>query len=212
MARYTPPTDYDYRTQQSRPMTLTYVVETAPFWISPSDPRREHVHLFIRWALPEDTASVLAGTVDNRDGYGSAQAAQDVGRCAANLLRQGVTTTYNLASWSRDSAGVHLVWQQYDDARYCSSPRIEACGSDDIDAWETRVKLYRWLERLAKGDMRDPRTLINAMHKRGGVALLSWPERTRRYGEHRGSGGWIVEPRADALARLPVPALSSEAA
>lgn len=200
-----PPQDYNYRTGESTPMTLTYTVETAPFYIDGS-PRREHVHLFIRWASPEDVATVLAGTVDNRDGYGSASAAQDVGRCAADLLRQGVKTTYNLHNWSSESAGLHLQWQQYDETRYCTDPRITSVGDDRISEWETRVKFYRWLEKLAKGNLTDPRVLLDAMHKRGGVALLPWPERTRRYGEHRGSGGWIVEPHAEALARLPIPA------
>ena len=206
-----PPTDYDYRTGKSTPMTLTYSVSTEPFYIG-GDPRREHVHVFIRWALPEDVATILAGTVDNKDGYGSASAAQDVGRCAAGLLRQGVTTTYNLYNWSRDSAGLHLQWQQYDDTRYCTEPRVMACGEDRIEHWETRVKLYRWLEKLAKGDLRDPRALLDAMHKRGGVALLPWPERKRRYGEHHGSGGWIAQPHTEALACLPIPARASEAA
>lgn len=206
-----PPTDYDYRTGKSTPKTLTYTVETAPFYLDGS-PRREHVHVFIRWALPEDVATILAGTVDNKDGYGSASAAQDVGRCAAGLLRQGVTTTYNLYNWTNESTGLHLQWQQYDDTRYCTEARVTGVGDDSIGAWETRVKLYRWLEKLAKGDLRDPRALLDAMHKRGGVALLSWPERKRRYGEHHGSGGWIVEPHAEALARLPIPARASEAA
>lgn len=209
-ARYTPPTDHDYRTGAERPFVLTYTVETAPFYLDGG--RREHVHVFVRWARREDLATVLAGTIDNKDGYGSEESAQAVGRCAAALLRQGLTHTYDLASWSDDRAGVHLQWQQYDAERYCSSPRIAAAGDDSIGAWETRVRLVRWLERLAKDNLSDPRNLLTALHKRGGVALLSWPERSRRYGDHRGPGGWIEEPHAEALARLPVPARSSEAA
>ena len=209
-ARYTPPTDYDYCTGAERPFVLTYTVEAVPFYLDSG--RREHVHVFVRWARREDLATVLAGTIDNKDGYGSEESAQAVGRCAADLLRQGIAHTYDLASWSDERAGVHFQWQQYDAERYCSSPRITAAGNDSIAAWETRVKFCRWLERLAKGDLTDPRTLLDALHRKGAVALLSWPERTRRYGEHRGPGGWIVEPHADALARLPVPARSSQAA
>lgn len=207
-----PPTDYDYRTGETRPLTLTYVVESTPFYLD--NVRREHVHVFVRWALPEDVATVLAGTVDNRDGYGSASAAQAVGRSAADLLRQGVKTTYRLAGWSRESAGLHLQWQQYDAEKYCAEPRFVALGDDRIGEWETRVKFYRWLEKLAKGDFTDPRVLLDAMHKRGGVALLSWPERTRRYGDYHGSGGWIAQPHTEALACLPIPARvrSTEAA
>ena len=203
MARYTIPTDYDYATGKERPLTLTYTVETVPF--AYEGERRQHVHVFVRWARREDVAAVLAGTIDNKDGYGSESAAQAVGRCAANLLRSGITHTYDLVSWSAGRAGVHLQWQQYDDVRYCTAPRVLCDGDESIGAWETRVALVRWLERLAKGDLSDPRDLLNALHRKGAVALLTWPERRGRYGEHRGGGGWIETSHAEALDLLPVP-------
>jgi hypothetical protein len=206
-----PPTDYGYGYHEDRPFLLTYTVDTSPFWLDRG--RLQHVHVTVRWARRIDVAEVLAGTVDNKAGYGSAEVAQEIARYQAALLRQGITTTYDLASWSRETASVRLSWQQYDDTRYCSRTDVTSGnGSDDIDAWETRVKLYRWLERLAKGRMDDPRHLIEALRRKGAVALLPWPERERRYGDHRGPGGWLVQPHEEVLALLPVRAPVASAA
>jgi hypothetical protein len=206
-----PPTDYGYGYHEDRPFVLTYTVNTSDFYLDRG--RLEHVHVTVRWARRIDVAEVLAGTVDNKAGYGSAEVAQEIARHSAALLRQGITTTYDLASWDRTTAGLRLSWQQYDDTRYCRDANVTSGnGSDDIDAWETRVKLYRWLEKLAKDRMDDPRHLIEAMRRKGAVALLSWPERERRYGDHRGPGGWLTQPHEEVLALLPVPALAASAA
>jgi hypothetical protein len=206
-----PPTDYGYGYHPDRPFLLTYTVEAAPFWLDRG--RLEHVHVMVRWARRIDVAEVLAGTVDNKAGYGSAEVAQEIARHSAALLRQGITHTYDLASWSRETANLRLSWQQYDETRYCRNAHVTSGnGADDIEAWETRTRLYRWLERLAKSRMDDPRYLIEAMRRKGAVALLSWPERERRYGDHRGPGGWLTQPHEEVLALLPVPALAASAA
>ena len=203
MARYAPPaSNYD-----GTPYLPTVTVHAEPFVI---DGRHlQHVVVNVRWATREQVGDILAGTVDNRAGYGTAEAAQRVARDCANLLAHGVTATYNLASWSDATVGVRLAWQQYDDTRYCSAYRVESSGSDSIGAWEARVGFTRWLEKVAGGDMRDPRTLLLALRKRKAVALLPWKERTSRYGEAHHGGGWVAAGWEEVLASLPVTAASA---
>jgi hypothetical protein len=201
MARYAPPTSYC-----GRDYVLTATVHVEPFRIDNRD--LKHVVIDVRWATREQVADILAGTVDNRAGYGNVEAAQRVARSCADLLKAGVTQTYDLASWSDRTAGVTLSWQQYDDEQYCSTPRVLSSGSESIGAWEARVGLVRWLERLA-GDMRDPRTLLLALRRKKAVALLPWRERTARYGEGTRGGGWVAAGWEEVLASLPVSAANA---
>lgn len=206
MPRYAPPADYD-----GVPYVLTATVHVEPFRIDNRD--LKHVHVDVRWASREEVAKTLAGTVDNRDGYGNVEAAQRVARDCANLLAQGVTATYDLATWRDRTVGVTLSWQQYDDERYCSAPRVLSSGQDDISAWEVRVGLVRWLEKLAGDRLRDPRALLLAVKRKKGVALLPWRERKSRYGEGTRGGGWVAADWDTVLASLPVAARAvSEAA
>ena len=207
MARYTPPAaNYD-----GNPYVPTVTVHVERFRLDERD--LKHVVVNVRWAIREQVADILAGTVDNRAGYGNVEAAQRVARSCADLLKAGVTQTYDLASWSDATSGVTLSWQQYDDARYCSDFRVESSGSGNIGAWEVRVALVRWLERLAGGDMRDPRTLLRSLRKKKAVALLPWKERVRLHGECSHAGGWVAANWDDVLASLPVTAAgASEAA
>ena len=202
MARNAPPV----RNYDGKPYLPTVTVHVQPFVI---DGRHlQHVIVDVRWATREQVADILAGTVDNRAGYGTEEAAQRVARSCADLLKAGVTTTYELASWSDSTVGASLGWQQYDDTRYCSSYRVESSGSESIGAWEARVGLVRWLERLA-GDMRDPRTLLLALKKRKAVALLPWKARVRLYGDANHAGGWVATDWDDVLASLPVSAVNA---
>lgn len=203
MARYTPPV----RNFDGKPYIPTVTVHIEPFRI---DGRHlQHVVVDVRWAVREQVADILAGTVDNRAGYGTEEAAQRVARCCADLLKRGVTQTYDLASWSDATVGANLSWQQYDDSRYCSSYRVESSGGESISAWEARVGLVRWLERLAGGDMRDPRTLLLALKKRKAVALHPWKARVRLYGEYHGAAGWVAADWEEVLASLPVSAANA---
>jgi hypothetical protein len=206
MPRYAPPTSYC-----GRDYVLTATVHVEPFRIDNRD--LKHVHVDVRWAEREEVAKTLAGTVDNRDGYGNVEAAQRVARDCANLLAQGVTATYDLATWSDRTAGVTLSWQQYDDERYCTDARVLSSGRDNIGAWEVRIGLVRWLEKLAGGRLDDPRTLLTTLRRKKAVALLPWRERTSRYGEGTRGGGWVAADWDTVLASLPVAArAASEAA
>ena len=206
MARYAPPT----RDYSGNSYGLSVTTHIRPFTLDGRD--LQHVVLDIRWATREQVADTLAGTVDNRAGYGDAEAAQRVARSCAALLKAGVTATYDTMSWSTRTTGVSLSWQQYDDSRYCTYS-VESLGSrDSIDAWEARVGFVRWLERLVGGDMADPRTLLLALRRKKAVAILPWKERVARYGESSHSGGWVATSWDDVLASLPVLASASEAA
>ena len=207
MPRYAPPADYD-----GVPYVPTALVWTTPFSIDGQT--LQSVHVDVRWASREDVVKRLAGTVDNRDGYGNVEAAQRVARTCADLLAQGVTVTYDMAMWSTSTVGVGLEWQQSSSrTHYCGRPSVTASGDDHIEAWEQRVNLVRWLEKQAGGKLDDPRDLLLAIRKRKGVALLSWRERVARYGECYGSGGWVAADWDAVLASLPVAArAASEAA
>jgi hypothetical protein len=207
MPRYAPPADYD-----GVPYVPTALVWTTPF--SFDGQTLKTVHVDVRWASREDVVKRLAGTVDNRDGYGNVEAAQRVARTCADLLAQGVTVTYDMAMWSANTVGVALEWQQSSSrTHYCGRPSVTASGDDHIEAWEQRVGLVRWLEKQAGGKLDDPRNLLLAIRRRKGVALLSWRERVARYGECYGSGGWVATDWDTVLASLPVPArAASEAA
>jgi hypothetical protein len=206
MARYATPTaNYD-----GTPYLPTVTVHVERFHLDGRD--LKHVVVDVRWATREQVADILAGTVDNRAGYGTVEAAQTVARSCADLLKSGVTATYNLASWSDSTSGVTLSWQQYDDTRYCSDFRVESSGSGSIGAWEVRVGLVRWLEKVAGGDMRDPRTLLTALRRKKAVALLPWKDRLRLHGDALHGGGWVAADWDDVLASLPVNAASATAA
>jgi hypothetical protein len=208
MARYAPPAaDYN-----GTPYVPTVLVWTTPFYFDGQT--LQHVTVDVRWATAEPVAQRLAGTVDNRDGYQTVEAAQRVARTCADLLKAGVTTTYDLASWSDRTAGVTLEWQQSSSrTHYCVAPRVTASGDENVAAWEVRVGLVRWLEKLAGGRLDDPRDLLLALKKRKGIALLSWKARVAKYGESYGGGGWVAADWDTVLAALPVPARAvSEAA
>lgn len=201
MARYAPPaTDWN-----GTPYVPTVLVWTTPFSLDGKIFR--HVHVDVRWATAEPVAQRLAGTVDNRAGYGTVEGAQRVARTCADLLKAGVNTTYDLASWSARTAGVTLEWQESSCRDgYCGEPRINASGEENIAAWEVRVGLVRWLERLVGGRMEDPRDLLLALRQRKAVPLLSWRDRAALYGEFHGGGGWVAAEWDTVLASLPVPA------
>lgn len=207
MARYAPPAaDYN-----GKPFLPTVLVWTTPFYLDGQT--LQHVTVDLRWATAESVAERLAGTVDNRAGYGTVEGAQRVARDCANLLRDGVTTTYDLASWSARTAGVTLEWQQSSRRdHYCGDPRITSSGEEGIAAWEVRVGLVRWLEKLAGGRMDDPRDLLLALRKRKAVALLSWKERVAKHGECYGGGGWVAADWDTVLEALPVPARAATVA
>ncbi len=198
MSRFTPPKNH----------ALTVLVGVEPFYMNGRN--LNHVTLILRWATRESVADRLAGTVDNRAGYGTAEAAQEIARQCAALLRNGVTHTYDPTyAWSSSTAGMELSWQQYDDVSYCDRAALHADGERNIAAWETRVAFYRWLEakvEKAGGSLHDPRDLLTALRKAGGVPLLSWKDRKRIHGEFNGCGGWIEGSWDDMLAALPVAA------
>jgi hypothetical protein len=205
MARYTPPTRW---TNADEPLTLGFTVESSPIAIF--EKRVSDVYVVLRWHYADPVANRLAGTVDNKAGYGSAEAAQNVARQCAGLLAKGVEVTYDPACWTTRSAGLVLRWQQFSDAGYCDRDGgpsgVEADGEPGIASWEVRVAFYRWLEaqvkRRTKRDMRDPRNLVETLRKLGAVPLLSWNERKARYGDDH--CGWIATTYEDVLARLPV--------
>jgi hypothetical protein len=202
MAQKFPARDWD-----GAPLVLGFLIHTRPFRVDGKDGM--DVSLVLRWHRAEPLAQRLAGTVDNKAGYGSPEAAQRVARQCANLLRQGVETTYDVSSWTH--ASVCLRWQQFDDTRYCDRDggptAIEADGDESIRGWESRVALYRWLEGQVKrrtkgGSLRDPWHLVEALRRMGAVPLLPWKERTALYGDDH--VGWIATTYDDAFSRLPV--------
>lgn len=212
MARFTPP----IRWSTGEPLTLGFTVTTTPIAIF--DKRVSDVYVVLRWHEAEPVAKRLAGTVDNKAGYGSAEAAQSVARQCAGLLAKGVEVTYDPTHWTPRSAGITLRWQQFNDEGYCTRDNgpsgIEADGENGVASWETRVAFYRWLEanvKRRKADMRDPRNLVETLRKMGAVPLLPWAERKAHYGDDH--CGWIATTYEDVLARLPVrPASERDAA
>lgn len=213
MSRFKPPTDWN----TASPLTLGFLVYTRPLTI-PRDTGLKSVsdvYVVLRWHRTERVADRLAGTIDNRDGYGSPEAAQSVARHCANLLRQGVDTVYEVSHWGSGSTAMTLRWQQYDNERYCDRDggptAVESDGDEGIASWEARAVFYRWLEARVKrggGDLRDPRHLVETLRRMGAVPLLMWEERRRQYGDDH--VGWIATTYEDVLGRLPVAAKVAE--
>jgi len=208
MTRYAPPA----RSYHGTTYVPAVLMTVEPFGLDGK--RLHHVRLTVRWATAESVAKTLAGTVGNKAGYGSAEAAQRIARCCATLIENGVDTTYDTMSWASSTAGIALEWQESSSRdHYCGKPSIHADGSSDsINEWEARVGLYRWLEKLAGGRMDDPRDLLLALQKRKAIPLLSWRERERRYGEYTGGGGWVAGSWQEMLDLLPVAAREDRAA
>jgi hypothetical protein len=215
MARFAPPTDWNSTT----PLTLGFMVIVRPLSI-PRDTGLKSVSdvsVVLRWHRAERVADRLAGTVDNRAGYGSPEVAQRVARECVGLMRQKVEVTYDVAHWTSSGVGLSMRWQQFDDERYCDRDggptAVEPDGDEGINGWERRVAFYRWLEAKVKrggGDLRDPRHLVETLRRMGAVPLLTWDERRRQYGDD--NLGWIATTYEDVLDRLPVEARAEKAA
>jgi len=213
MARFKPPTDWNTNT----PLTLGFLLYTTPLSIPSGSGLKSvsDVYIVLRWHRAERVADRLDGTVDNKAGYGSPEAAQTVARQCAHLLRQGVDLTYDVCHWGSGSTAVSLRWQQFDGERYCDRDggptAVEAEGDEGIASWEGRVAFYRWLEAKTKrggGDLRDPRHLVETLRRMGAVPLLTWKQREARYGDDH--VGWVATTYEDVLGRLPVAAKVAE--
>jgi hypothetical protein len=214
MARFKPPTDWNTNT----PLTLGFLLYTTPLSIPSGSGLKSvsDVYIVLRWHRAERVADRLAGTVDNKAGYGSPEAAQTVARQCANLLRQGVDVTYDVSHWGTGSTAMTLRWQQFDGERYCDRDggptAVESDGDEGIASWEGRVAFYRWLEaqvkRRTEGNLRDPHYLVEALRRMGAVPLLMWEERRRQYGDDH--VGWIATTYEDAFSRLPVKPMGAQ--
>lgn len=81
---------------------------------------------------PQDTGRRLSGAIDNRDGYGSDDAAAAVARMFRAYVDAGIPTVYEVGS-GRDSGNVvAMSWRRYPaggrETPWWGGPSIQACG------------------------------------------------------------------------------------
>jgi hypothetical protein len=102
----------------------------------------------------ERLGRVLAGTINNRDGYGSDEAARAIGAACSNAIEAGYDIGYYRLHAYTEQLSVRLEWQQYDAARYCSTVRAPHVGSELEDMF-VGMNLLRWLGNKVDKDARN---------------------------------------------------------
>lgn len=84
-----------------------------------------HTIIIIREMLEEDLQSVLEGTIGNKAGYGTMEAANAIQQDCQVLLDQGHTRVFSF--WPGDLLNVRLQWQHFNENEYCEV-RFEDLG------------------------------------------------------------------------------------
>jgi hypothetical protein len=187
----------------SSPERLSYWIQSER--LNMEGDRFEHglITIHIRHVHAENMAAILAGTVDNAAGYGTRESAERVGRTAAAAIRNGVTHAYSTTFGGPD---VSLRFQQYNEATYCGSPRVEIGGDGDYRAAARGVEFLEWLARKADraaftgsadtaravhSVLANPSRVVATLDRIGAVRLMPWAKRRALIGE---SGGfWICD-------------------
>ena len=102
----------------------------------------------------ERIGRVLAGTIDNRDGYGSDEAARGIGAACSNAIEEGYDLAYYRQHAYGDNLSVRLEWQHYAADRYCSTIRAAHVGSELEDMF-VGMNFLRWLGNKVDKDARN---------------------------------------------------------
>ena len=110
--------------------------------------------IYIAQYREERLARVLAGTVDNRDGYGSHEAAKGIALACSNAVNAGYDKVYYREHFVGNNLAVRLEWQQYGADRYCSTPRAAHVGNDLEDMY-IGMSFLRWLGNKVDKDARS---------------------------------------------------------
>jgi len=188
---------------KSSGVRLSYWVQTDSLHIDGRYFPHGMVYFHIRHVHTSSMAEILAGTVDNRAGYGSVEAAHRVGVTAAAAVRAGITEAYDTAWGGPD---LTLKWQQYNEISYCTTARIEFGGDGDYGAAEAGLEFLRWLGRKAHkpafADGRDaryamraalhsPTAVATALDRAGAVRLMRHAARRDLIGD--GGCFWIAD-------------------
>jgi len=102
----------------------------------------------------ERIGRVLAGTIDNRDGYGSDEAARGIGAACSNAIEEGYDLAYYRQHAYGDNLSVRLEWQHYAADRYCSTIRAAHVGSELEDMF-VGMNFLRWLGNKVDKDAQN---------------------------------------------------------
>lgn len=125
---------------------LAYTAALEPFYDSVT--RRNHLKVRLFSVREESLADLLADCVDNAAGYGSLEAAEQLAREFATLIREGYSVVYDLTSYTfeRATAPISLSWQEYDSHSYCGRASTQL-GEREIPEFERQIALLKRLEK-----------------------------------------------------------------
>jgi len=110
-------------------------------------------HVVVRTQYEENTRAKREGTVDNKDGYGTEDAAQRMGMLFQELLNRGYEVHYDHCC-AYDGVYIHIEWQHYDyddgTHSYCEPTFV------DLGRSFTRIQLgVKFLKRLGASIERE---------------------------------------------------------
>lgn len=119
-----------------------------------------HLELYVFQADRENLRSLLAGTVDNKAGYGTAEAAEKLGRRYRRLMDDGYSHIYEFG-W-RERPYFRIRWLEYEPSYHGSDPRhrgycehkIEVMGNGTIEGVKSSLGL---MEQLLKSIRKNPK-------------------------------------------------------
>jgi hypothetical protein len=119
-----------------------------------------HFEIYVFQAERQNVNSLLAGTVDNKAGYGTSEAAAKLGRMYQSLIDAGYLSIYE-TGW-RDRPYFRIRWLEYEPSYNGSDPRhrgycehkIETLGNGTIEGIKTSLDL---VDELLKSIRKDPK-------------------------------------------------------
>jgi hypothetical protein len=155
-----------------------------------------HDKIMVAECYKVDTAERIAGTVDNKDGYGTLEAAQRMGRCYQQLLDAG-HKTYFEHSYSGQRHNFTITYQVYEvdpdgTTRYCAPSfdwptnyqgakwamnLAERIGKRMERAWaKEQDRDPRDAREVVENSFRDFRAFLTALEKMGAMRVKTWRE------------------------------------
>jgi len=180
----------------TRKPTLCYTLDIR------RDYSYDKLHLRIFYANKESIKLLAGGTVGNRAGYGSPEAAKAMGQWFMMLYELGHRFLFApTSSWQTPIPSITIVWQHYEDSQdgshsYCS-PNFSDIGREYNDIQKSAKFLKKLAKKISKmsgyeGDwaFRDPVDVIDALDALRAKRVVLFKEEDR----FRYQSAYLLDP------------------